>query len=452
LSELGIFNMGKFVISGGSPLRGEVFISGAKNVALKTVVAALLTEEEVIIDRVPLIADLFLMVETAKRLGVKIEIDEDRRTLFIRGGTLESNKIPLEVGARIRTSSMFLSPLLSRFGEAIIPNPGGCRIGARPIDRHIEGLREMGAKIYYDPTDGYFHAEAARLHGVDFTFSKNTHTGTETLILAAVKASGRTVLENAAQEPEVDDLIRLLNLMGAKIQRVTPRKIVIEGVKKLKGTRYKIMADRNEIVTFAIGALVSKGDVIIHGGQREYLKAFLGKVDEAGGGWEPKEDTVTRFFYQKNFKPTNITTGPYPSFMTDWQAPWALLMTQAGGLSTIHETVYESRFSYVFELRKMGVKIEFFDPKVTDPQNFYNFNWADKKPNYHQGIKIFGPTSLHNAVLEITDLRAGATLVLAAILAKGESYLWGVEQIDRGYEKIEERLKKLGADIKRTED
>lgn len=444
--------MEKFVIKGGQPLKGEVMVAGAKNAALKTVVASVLTDEEVVIENIPLISDLFLMVETAKRLGLSIEIDKKKRALFSKGGSLKTNKIPLEVGARIRTSSMFLSPLLSRFGEAVIPNPGGCRIGCRPIDRHIEGLAKMGAKIYYDPSDGYFHAKAARLHGVDFTFSKNTHTGTETLILAAVKAEGRTVLTNAAQEPEVDDLIKLLNSMGARIDRVEQRKIVIEGVKKLRGTKYKIMADRNEIVTLAIAALASKGEVTIHGGKREYLKAFLAKVREAGGGWEPKGEEITRFFYQKNFRPTEIITGPYPSFMTDWQAPWALLMTQTQGLSTIHETVFESRFLYVFELRKMGAKIDFFDPQVSHPQKFYNFNWVDKKQNCHQGIKIFGPTPLHNAILEVSDLRAGATLVLAGMIAKGESTLFGVEQIDRGYEKIEERLNKLGADIKRIKN
>lgn len=442
--------MDKFVISGGEPLKGEVFVSGAKNVALKVLLAALLSDEEVVIENIPLITDFYLMTEIIKKLGVETKILEDKHKIVMKNKGIKNFKIPLEMGARLRTSSMAIAPLLARFGRALIPNPGGCRIGARPINRHVAGLEKMGAKVKYCPEDGYFHAQAKKLLGTDYTFSKNTHTGTETLILAAVLAEGETVLENAAQEPEVDDLIKLLNLMGAKIRRIAPRKIIIKGVKKLHGARFKIMPDRNEVVTFAIAALATKGDLLIHGVQRENLRAFLEKIDEIGGGWEPIDERTARVYSKGELSSTNIVTAPHPGFMTDWQAPWAVLMTQAKGISIIHETVFENRLLYAKELQKLGAKIEFFNPEVKDPEEFYNFNWRDNNPSYHHAIRIFGPVSLHNGVLEVTDLRAGATLVLAALVAPGESFIYGIHHIDRGYEDIEGRLKKLGAKIKRA--
>lgn len=442
--------MNKFIISGGIPLKGEVSVSGAKNVALKVLLAALLTDEEVTIENIPLITDFYLMVELIKGLGVEVKIFKDKHKIVMKNKGLKEFKIPLETGARLRTSSMIIAPLLARFGKAQIPNPGGCRIGARPIGRHIEGLKKMGVEIKYRPEDGYFHAEAKKLSGTTYKFFKNTHTGTETLILAAVLADGETVLENAAQEPEVDDLIRLLNLMGAKIRRASPRKIVVKGIRKLYGVRFKIMPDRNEVVTFAIAALATRGDLLIHGTQRENLKAFLEKIDEAGGGWEPVDQETTRFFLQGELRSTDIVTAPHPGFMTDWQAPWAVLMTQVKDTSVIHETVFENRLLYAKELKKLGAKIEFFNPDVRDPEKFYNFNWEDNDPSYYHAIRIFGSTPLHNAFLEVSDLRAGATLVLAALVASGKSFIYGMHHIDRGYEKIEERLKKLGAKIKRA--
>lgn len=441
--------MDKFIINGGTPLRGEVSVSGAKNVALKALLASLLTDDEVVIENIPLITDFYLMVKIIKELGVEAKIFKEEDKIVLKNKGLQKFKVPLEMGARLRASSIIIAPLLARFGQAQIPNPGGCRIGARPIDRHIKGLEKMGAKISYHPEDGYFHAQAKKLIGTTYEFPKNTHTGTETLILAAVLAEGETILENAAQEPEVDDLIRLLNLMGAKIKRESSRKIVIKGVKKLSGAQFKIMPDRNEVVTFVIAALATKGEILIHETQRESLKAFLEQLDKAGGGWEPIDNNTTRFYFKGELRATDIVTAPHPGFMTDWQAPWAVLMTQAKGVSTIHETVFENRFSYAEELRKLGAKIEFFNPQVKNPEEFYNFNWEDNQPSYYHAIRIFGPTSLHNGVLEITDLRAGATLVLAALAAGGESFIYGIDHIDRGYERIEERLKKLGAEIKR---
>ncbi len=442
--------MDKFIVQGGFPLVGDVIIGGAKNVALKAFVASLLTDEEIIIHNIPLIRDVYYMLEILENLGVHVALVD--HTAKIRNGHLKHHSVPLEVGARLRTSSMVLGPLLARYGQANIPNPGGCRIGARPIDRHIDGLKKMGATISYNSSDGYFHAKATRLHGTDYSFPKNTHTGTESVILAAVTAEGRTVLDNAAEEVEVDDLIELLNRMGSQIKRVAPRRIVIDGVSKLHGVEYTIMADRNEEVTFAVAAALTNGNIVIRNSQLKHLGAFLELYTKAGSTYESLDEHVTRYRAGNTLHATDIITGPHPKFMTDWQAPWSVLMTQAHGKSTIHETVFESRFSYVHELGKMGAKIDFYDPEVKNPKKFYNFNWSDRIEGYHQGIIISGPTTLHNAILEIDDLRAGATLVLAALIAPGESYIHGVEQIDRGYEKIEERLQGMGAHIKRVKD
>jgi len=439
--------MDKFIISGGIPLKGEIAVEGAKNVALKILVASILTDEELVIHNVPQIRDVFFMLEVLKVLGVESTVDG--HTVRVRNIHIENAKVPLEVGARLRTSSMVMGPLLARYKMATTPNPGGCRLGARPIDRHIDALKLMGADIQYHSDDGYFYGSTKELHGATVRFVKNTHTGTETLILAAVLARGQTVLENAAEEVEIDDLIRCLTQMGAKIRRENPRKVIIDGVASLHGTEYTIMPDRNEEITFAIAAVMTGGDIVVKNSSRKNLEAFLSVFTKAGGHFEPVDATTTRYQSSGVLRPTDVVTAPYPGFMTDWQAPWTVFMTQATGASTVHETVFESRFSYVSELKKMGADIEFFDPNVVNPEEYYNFNWADHVEGNHQGIRITGPTKLHNAVLEINDLRAGATLILAALSAPGESTIHGVEQVDRGYEKIEQRLRALGAKIER---
>lgn len=444
-----IFPMNKLLVSGGNKLKGTINVSGAKNVAMKVILAGLLTDEEIIIRNIPDISSVTGTIGILRELGVEVS-KKDKHVLSIKGKGLNKFLVPLELGGFFRTGTMVVGPLLCRFGKAVVPNPGGCRIGRRPIDRHIEGLIKMGAKIDYN--DGFFQAQTDKLQGTSFKFPSNTHTGTETLILAAVLATGETILENAAEEPEIDDLIKLLNMMGAKIKRLKNRKIVIKGVKKLSGVDFTIMPDRNEIVTFAIAAIATGGDLIISGTNRDYLKAFLDKLDQIDARWEPISDNKTRFYYKSQLKATDMETGPYPRFMTDWQAPWAVLMTQAKGFSIIHETVYEDRFGYVHELRKMGAKIDFFNPKVINPDKIYNFNWSDQIDGSFHAIKIHGPTKLHNAILEVSDLRAGATLILGALTAEGESVITGIEHIDRGYEKIEERLSILGAQIKRIKE
>lgn len=442
--------METFVIKGGTKLKGEMSVSGSKNVALKAMVAACLTDEEVVIENIPLISDFRVMVDIIEELGGKVKIKD--HTAIVKIQKIKKTRISLEKAASIRTSAMFLAPLLARRGEAIIPNPGGCRIGARPIDRIIKGIEKMGVSVVYDSHDGYFYLTSKdRMKSINYKFEKNTHTGTETLILASVLARGETILDNAAEEPEVSELINLLNLMGANVRRVNRRKIIINGVLKLHGAKFRILPDRNEIVTFAIAAIITKGDIFIKDIDTKGLEEFLDILKKAGGGFEKKNNGI-RFYYINGVSPTNITTSFYPGFMTDWQGPWLILMTQGEGISTIHETVYENRFGYVGELRKMGAKIELFSPVVRDPKEFYNFNFEDNKPEYKHAARIYGPVDFHNAAINISDLRAGATLVLAALAANGESVVFGVEHLDRGYEDFDRRIKKLGGNIKRVNE
>ncbi len=437
----------KFIVRGGKSLHGSVSVSGAKNVVLKAYVAACLTDEEVILHNIPLISDLRIMGEIIEDLGGTVTITD--HTVKIRIEKFKKSDITLDQASHIRTSSMFLAPLLIRNKEAIIPNPGGCRLGARPIDRTIDGLRQMGADINYLSDDGYFHAKAEKLHGVTYRFDKNTHTGTETMIIAAVRAEGKTVLENAAEEPEIDELIDLLNAMGAKVKRTAQRVIEIEGVDRLHGAEVTIKPDRNEVVTFAIAAVVTRGDITVKGASKKELEAFHTKFEEVGAGVEEVAEGM-RFFYKGPIKATEITTAPYPGFMTDWQAPWAVLMTQAEGTSVIHETVFENKLQYVTDLKKMGAKADLFNPPVENKEEVYNFNLDDDRPDYYHAVRIHGPKKLHNAIVTMHDIRAGAAVLLAALAATGETTIHGIHLIERGYEKVDERLRSLGADIQKV--
>lgn len=445
--------MEKIVINGGKKLTGSIGVSGAKNVALKAVVAACLTSEEVMIKNVPMISDFRVMVEIIQELGGEVKIVG--HVVYVRMKKFKKEKISLDEAAKIRTSAMFLSPLLVRMGKAVIPNPGGCRIGARPIDRTIKGVEKMGFSVSYNSKDGYFYFRKKagfKKAEINYKFEKSTHTGTETLIMIAVLLKNtKTTLENSAAEPEIDELINFLNQMGAKILRTSERTIIVEGVERLCGTEFTIGPDRNEIVTLAISALVTKGDMLVKGAQDVDLSPFLQRLELAGAGVEKKKEGI-RFFYKGSLVSIDVETSSYPGFMTDWQGPWAVLMTQAQGAAVIHETVYENRFGYTVELKKMGADITLFNPYVKNPKKAYNFNLSDNNPSYFHAIRVKGPTKLHNAVVKISDLRAGATLVLAALAAEGESVIFGVEHIDRGYEKLEEGLGSLGADIKRIKE
>ncbi len=441
--------MDKFVIRGGKKIVGEISVSGAKNAALKALVAACLTSERVTIHNIPLISDVFVMIDIMKELGAMVTLRG--HTIIIEMKKFKHSSLPLDMAALARTSSMFIAPLLARTKEAIIPNPGGCRLGARPIDRTIDGVKKMDVDITYHSEDGYFHAKTKGLKGVKYKFQKNTHTGTETMILAAVMAQGTTVLSNAAEEPEIDDIIELLNLMGAKVRRSGVRKITIIGVNKLHGAEFTISPDRIEVATFAIAAIITGGDIFIKDANKTAIENFLDKVRETGAGIEIKEKGI-RFYANGHLKSVNITTGIHPGFLTDWQALWGVLMTQADGESIIHETVFESKLGYIKDLKRMGAKAKLFSPEIDNPEETYNFNLEDDTPNNFHAVKIMGPKKLHDAVMTTLDIRAGAAVVLAALVAKGKSTIFGIEKLDRGYESFDKRLRNLGADIQRVQE
>ncbi len=439
--------MDSLTVYGGNRLKGKVRVSGAKNVAMKVILASLLTDEKIVCRNVPHISSVENTAKAVEILGAQVNFDN--HCFEAEGKHINNFQIPLEMGGVIRTSTMVIGPLLARFGRAVVPNPGGCRLGARPIDRHIEGLKKLGAKIEYK--DGYFVAEAKKLKGAEYKFPKITHTGTESLILAAVLANGKTVLKNAAEEPEIDDLIKMLNLMGAKITRQKNRIIEIQGVNGLKGVDYEVMPDRNEVITFAVAALITGGDIVIENAEEQNISAFLKKLDDIGAKWE-KLDRGIRFIGHGNYQATDVATSPHPGFMTDWQPLWTVLATQMIGKSVIHETVFEDKFRYVSELIKMGAKIKLFNPKVDDPETYYNFNWEDNQPEFWHAALVSGPTKLHEAVLQMMNIRAGAAVLIAALSVpeKKKSVIYNIGQLERGYEKLEERLSSLGARIKRN--
>lgn len=443
--------MDKFIITGGNKLAGEVKVAGAKNAALKLLVAATLTSEKVVIHNVPLIADLFVMIDIMKDLGVSVRLED--HTVTIEAKAFSTSSIPLDKAALARTSSMFIAPLLARTGEAIIPNPGGCRLGARPIDRTVEGVGQMQVDITYHSEDGYFHAKTDGLQATTYHFLKNTHTGTETLILTAALAKGKTVLTNAAEEPEIDDLIGLLTAMGGDVKRSGDREITINGVESLHGAEWTISPDRIEAATFAIAAVITGGDILVKDAHKAHLDAFMEKYKETGAGYEIKENGI-RFFANGTLKAVDVTTDIHPGFMTDWQAPWAILMTQAQGTAIVHETVFENKLGYVPDLKRMGAQAELFNPEVKpeDKEKVYNFNLDDDKPEYFHAVKITGPNTLHNAVMTTLDIRAGAAMVLAALAAKGKSTIFGIGKLDRGYESFETRLNSLGANVVRAKE
>lgn len=436
--------MGKYIITGGVPLKGNVKIYGAKNSSFKLMLAALLSNETCRLSNICFIRDVVSVKKMAERLGAEVNFEENK-TVYINGSGLNNFEVPLEFGKDTRASSMILPILLHRFKRAKVPLPGGDNIGARSLDRHLDGLRSLGIEISFGET--FIEASAPNgLVGTKYTFQKNTHTGTETMILAGVLAKGVTTLLNAAEEPEINDLINFLNSIGAYINREGNRKIVINGVQALRGGNWKLMPDRNEAVTFACAALATGGDVFVEGARSDHLLAFLNKVNQAGGGYEVHDNGI-RFFSKGQLVATKVETAPYPGFMTDWQALWVTLMTQATGDSIVHERVFENRFGYIGYLKQMGANIDLFNPEVENPEEFYNFNLSDKKENSFHAAKISGPTELHGTSLEVQDIRAGATLTLAALVAKGQSVIDNIELIERGYENLEGRLESLGANI-----
>lgn len=437
-----------YIIHGGKQLKGKVILSGAKNAALKMVIGALLLEGKVTLHNVPRIGDLDELLDLLRELGAEAEFI-DANSLMIDGSSLAKNTVDLLHGSKIRSSFLLFAPLLRKFKEAHIPNPGGCRIGARPIDRIMNGLKELGGLVEYDHTTGYYHGRLnGKTHG-SYTFEKPSHTGTELMIMLSLFAEGTVHIYNAALEPEIDNLISFFNEAGAHIVREGTT-IDITGVSSLAQKKpFTILSDRNEAVTFAVLGLITKGDVTIGPIDPHLLDAFIKKVQQIGGGVEILGKDAIRFYYKGPFIASHVETEPHPGFMTDWQQNWVVLMTQAQGVSTVHERVFENRFAFVSELQKLGAKIEYDMAPVLNPKKYYHFTYDSEKV-YKQAIKIYGPQQLHSGVLTVTDLRAGATLAIAALLVPGESIVNGVSILERGYERFVEKVAQLGGDIKKT--
>ena len=419
--------MQKLVIEGGAPLRGEVRIAGAKNAVLKLMAAAALTDAPVTLHNVPKISDVTIMRETMSDIGFDVR-RVNGATLTIEAREAKWLFIPLEAAIKIRASFMLLGPLLTRFGRIIIPNPGGDRIGRRPVDFHVAAMEALGAEIEYK--NGYYFASAPDgLRGARIHFPSVTVMGTENAVLAATLARGTTVIENAAREPEVDDLIAMLGSMGARIERTAPATLEVEGVERLAGAEHAVIGDRLEAATFAIAAAVTGGSVRLVGVDPAHLASFLEVADRMGVP-HAQTDGALVVGSAASYHPTDVETAPYPGFATDYQAPLAVLMTQADGVSMLHETIYEDRLDYARELIKMGAMIELLDERRA---------------------RIAGRTPLHGREVAIADLRAGATLILAALSATDTSVISGVEHVDRGYEQIESKLVALGAQIHRID-
>ena len=436
-----------FIINGGKKLGGEITLSGAKNASLKLIIASLLFDsQKVILQNIPQINDVLELIHLINKLGAKARFIE-KNTLEIDPTMLKDNKVDMLHSSKIRVSFMLFAPLLYKFGECYIPNPGGCRIGARPIDRIVEGMKNIGIDVSYSSETGYYHAVLKQRPSGFYRFKKPTHTGTELLIMLSILAKDKVVLENCALEPEIDNLIDFLNQGGAKIKRAKD-KIEVEGIKKLNSNQpFKVVSDRNEAATYISLVVASFGKIKIKPIDEDSLFTFNQKLKEIGVAVVKDGDSFIYHPYGPILKSTNIETSPHPGFMTDWQPNWAVLMTQAKGESIIVERVFENRFSYVDELRKFGAQIEFLKIPVENPEGYYFFNY-EKDKIYQQAIRIYGPTKFHNAVVNVTDLRAGASLAVAALLAPGESVVNGASILKRGYEKFVEKIKSLGGEIR----
>lgn len=437
--------MSRYIVNGGQRLQGEVSIRGAKNASFKQIIASLLSSKTTKLSNIPDISDIRITQSIAQKLGSNFK-PCGKHCLEITTPTIENYTVPNGVGIKSRTSFMFTAPLLARKGKAIVPVPGGDKLGPRPLNRLFDCFSKMNIKIEREENTIIFTTD--EIKAVHYTFPKPSHTVTETIIMTAVLASGETVLKNSAQEPEIDDLIIMLNSMGAKIKRdpQNPKTIIIQGVDSLSGTEHQVIPDRNEVVTFACAALATKGSVNILRCRPENVKAFTDAIIEMGAKVEISQDEIN-VAWIKPLKAIDIETGPEPHFMTDWQALFSILLTQSIGCSSIIERVYPNRFQHIAHLEKMGAKIKFFNPEVDNPETYYQFNSESDDPSYYHGVKIYGPTKLKADEFSIKDLRAGALTTLAALTANGTSTISGVEFIERGYEKLAERLSALGANI-----
>lgn len=440
--------MPTFHINGGTPLFGSVRVGGAKNASYKLMIAALLADTPSRILNFSHISDVRLVASCINALGANAH-EAGERAYVIDPIGLTQSEIGKENGEASRASTMFIPALLAKFGRAVVPEPGGDKIGKRSLERHFEGLQALGCTV--EQRDGMIVVSTNGLVGTTYRFEKNTHTGTETLLMAAVKAKGKTILENCAEETEIDDMIAFLNAMGAKITRKPNRVIEIDGVEKLTGAIHKIMPDQNQVVSFACAALATKGDIVVENAKPEDIQSFLAELDQAGAGYEIGTYGI-RFFWKGPLQATHVTTLPHPGFKTDWQPLWVTLMTQASGESILHEAVYENRFGYVKELAAMGAAIKLFNPTIENPKEFYNFNYDESAPDhYMHAARVTGPAQLHAGQFTVKDLRHGATLMIAGMIAQGETVLLDPDNhIDRGYEFLDKQLSQMGAKIRRV--
>ncbi len=433
--------MSTWIIEGGSPLCGEVHLSGAKNAITKLMVTSMLTKDPLIFRNVPRIGDSKITQEICEALGAQFT-ELEPHTLRIHTPQMTSSEIPYELGTLNRLAVLMLAPLLHRTGKAIVPMAaGGDRIGPRPVDFHLEGYRKMGARV--EMRDGYYIVETDGLRGAEIKLPYPSVTTTENLLLAATLAKGRTFIRNAATEPEIIDLIMVLQKMGAIIDYNEDRTLVIEGVKALEGAEHTIIPDRIVAASLACAAVASKGDIFVRGARQPDMVTFLNTLRRVGGKFTVQPDGI-RFYYDGPLHSISLETNVHPGFMTDWQPPFVVLLTQAEGMSVVHETVFESRFGYVDELNKMGADIALYDTCLGGQSCRF------RSSNYRHSAVIKGPARLRAARISVPDLRAGFTYLIAAILAEGKSVIDGIEHIERGYEDLENVLKQLGAGIDRA--
>lgn len=416
--------MAKILISGGEPLNGEVLISGAKNAVLPILAATLLADGPMEISNVPHLHDVTTTMELLGRMGVQLTVDEKMR-ITVDPTTITSHIAPYDLVKTMRASILVLGPLVARFGAAEVSLPGGCAIGSRPVDQHIRGLRALGADITVE--NGYIVAKAKRLRGARIVMDMVTVTGTENIMMAAVLAHGTTVIENAAQEPEVLDLANCLNAMGARISGAGSATLVIDGVERLNGCSYEVLPDRIETGTFLVAGAITQGRVMTKRARPDTLDAVLVKLEESGAHINTGPDWIEVDMRGNRPKAVNLTTAPYPAFPTDMQAQFIALNAAAEGVGVVTETVFENRFMHIQELQRLG---------------------ADIRVEGNTAISR-GVTTMSGAPMMATDLRASASLVLAGLVASGESTVDRIYHIDRGYENIEEKLGGLGAKIRR---
>jgi len=415
----------KLLIEGGSALSGYVTISGAKNAALPILAATLLATDTVTVSNVPHLKDVTTMLSLLQMMGVQVTVD-DHMVVEINANSVNSHEAPYDLVKTMRASILVLGPLLTRFGEADVSLPGGCAIGARPVNLHVAGLQAMGADVVVE--NGFIKARADRLRGAHIVFDTVTVTGTENLLMAAVLADGETVLENAAREPEVADLANFLIGMGAKIEGAGSSTIVVQGVESLGGTTYAVLPDRIETGTYLVAAAMTGGHIQALNTAPETLEAVLIKLKEAGAILKTGADWIDTDMQGKRPKAVDIRTAPYPAFPTDMQAQFCAMNAIADGVGTVTETVFENRFQHLLEMQRMG---------------------ADIQIEGHTAI-LKGVDHLNAAPVMATDLRASAGLVLAGLAADGETLIDRIYHVDRGYERIEEKFRQLGAHIKRV--